>query len=104
MRAHDQSSIFSTAGKFRPDYGLLLDGIVSYIYYLIKHRYTLLASLPKVQLYVYRVYIPNIGTISSLYHIERVNCNQIIIYYGTLCMFCANCYCTFLEVCGIIPW
>ena len=25
MRAHDQSSIFSTGGKFRPDYGLLLE-------------------------------------------------------------------------------
>ena len=24
MRARDQSSIFSTGGKFRPDYGLLL--------------------------------------------------------------------------------
>ena len=25
MRARDQSSIFSTGGKFRPDYGLLLE-------------------------------------------------------------------------------
>ena len=25
MHAHDQSSIFSTGGKFRPDYGLLLE-------------------------------------------------------------------------------
>jgi len=25
MRAHDQSSIFSIGGKFRPDYGLLLE-------------------------------------------------------------------------------
>ena len=25
MRAHDQSSIFSTGGKFHPDYGLLLE-------------------------------------------------------------------------------
>ena len=25
MRAHDQSSIFSTGGKFRHDYGLLLE-------------------------------------------------------------------------------
>ena len=25
MRAHDQCSIFSTGGKFRPDYGLLLE-------------------------------------------------------------------------------
>jgi len=25
MRAHDQSSIFCTGGKFRPDYGLLLE-------------------------------------------------------------------------------
>ena len=25
MRAHDQSSIFSTGGKFRPDYGFLLE-------------------------------------------------------------------------------
>ena len=25
MRARDQSSIFNTGGKFRPDYGLLLE-------------------------------------------------------------------------------
>ena len=25
MRARDQSSVFSTGGKFRPDYGLLLE-------------------------------------------------------------------------------
>ena len=25
MHAHDQSTIFSTDGKFRPDYGLLLE-------------------------------------------------------------------------------
>ena len=25
MRAHDQSSVFSTGGNFRPDYGLLLE-------------------------------------------------------------------------------
>jgi len=25
MRARDQSSIFSTGGKFRPDFGLLLE-------------------------------------------------------------------------------
>ena len=25
MRAHDQSSIFITGGKFHPDYGLLLE-------------------------------------------------------------------------------
>ena len=25
MRVHDQSSIFSIGGKFRPDYGLLLE-------------------------------------------------------------------------------
>ena len=25
MRARDQSSIFSTGGEFRPDYGLLLE-------------------------------------------------------------------------------
>ena len=39
MRAHDQSSIFSTGGKFCPDYGLVLelDALT-----LVAHSYALL--------------------------------------------------------------
>ena len=43
MRARDQSSIFSTGGKFHPDYGLLLElhtlTLVARSYALL-HRYT----------------------------------------------------------------
>ena len=39
MRARDQSSIFSTGGKFRPDYGLLLE---LHALTLVAHSYVLL--------------------------------------------------------------
>ena len=39
MRARDQSSIFSTGGKFRPDYGLLLE---LHTLTLVAHSYALL--------------------------------------------------------------
>ena len=39
MRACDQSSIFSTGGKFRPDYGLLLE---LHALTLVARSYTLL--------------------------------------------------------------
>ena len=39
MRAHDQCSIFSTGGKFRPDYGLLLE---LHALTLVAHSYALL--------------------------------------------------------------
>ena len=38
MRARDQSSIFSTGGKFRPDYGLLLE---LHALTLVAHSYAL---------------------------------------------------------------
>ena len=41
MRARDQSSIFSTGGKFRPDYGLLLE---LHALTLVAHSYALLLS------------------------------------------------------------
>ena len=41
MRARDQSSIFSIGGKFRPDYGLLLElyalTLVACSYVLLSH-------------------------------------------------------------------
>ena len=40
MRAHDQCSIFSTGGKFRPDYGLLLE---LHAFTLVVRSYVLLA-------------------------------------------------------------
>ena len=40
MRACDQSSIFSTGGKFRPDYGLLLE---LHALTLVTRSYALLA-------------------------------------------------------------
>ena len=44
MRARDQSSIFSTGGKFRPDYGLLLElhalTLVARSYALLMGHYT----------------------------------------------------------------
>ena len=43
MRARDQSSIFSTGGKFCPDYGLLLElqalTLVARSYVLLSHVY-----------------------------------------------------------------
>ena len=42
MRARDQSSIFSTGGKFRPDYGLLLE---LHALTLVAHSYALLTEL-----------------------------------------------------------
>jgi len=39
MHARDQSSIFSTGGKFRPDYGLLLE---LHALTLVAHSYVLL--------------------------------------------------------------
>ena len=39
MRVRDQSSIFSTGGKFRPDYGLLLE---LHALTLVAHSYALL--------------------------------------------------------------
>ena len=41
MRARDQSSIFSTGGKFRPDYGLLLE---LHALTLVAHSYALLVK------------------------------------------------------------
>ena len=41
MRAHDQTSIFSTGGKFRPDYGLLLE---LHALTLVAHSYALLVK------------------------------------------------------------
>ena len=41
MRARDQSSIFSTGGKFRPDYGLLLE---LHALTLVARSYALLLS------------------------------------------------------------
>ena len=44
MRARDQSSIFSTGGKFRPDYGLLLElhalTLVACSYALLVHTHS----------------------------------------------------------------
>ena len=47
MRAHDQSSIFSTGRKFHSDYGLLLElhGLT-----LVAHSYALLLDLIEVTL------------------------------------------------------
>ena len=45
MRARDQSSIFSTGGKFRPDYGLLLE---LHALTLVARSYTLLT------MYIYK--------------------------------------------------
>ena len=42
MCARDQSSIFSTGGKFRPDYGLLLE---LHALTLVAHLYALLKEL-----------------------------------------------------------
>ena len=42
MRARDQSSIFSTGGKFRPDYGLLLE---LHALTLVARSYALLPAL-----------------------------------------------------------
>ena len=42
MRARDQSSIFSTGGKFRPDYGLLL---VLHALTLVARSYALLFDM-----------------------------------------------------------
>jgi len=41
MRARDQNSIFSTGGKFRPDYGLLLE---LHALTLVARSYALLIS------------------------------------------------------------
>ena len=43
MRARDQSSIFSTGGKFRPEYGLVLE---LHALTLVAHSYALLTELP----------------------------------------------------------
>ena len=48
MRARDQSSIFSTGGKFCPDYGLLLE---LHALTLVAHSYALL--------------VPNMRTVAS---------------------------------------
>ena len=48
MCARDQSSIFSTGGKFRPDYGLLLElhtlTLVAHSYVLLKLLIALMSS------------------------------------------------------------
>ena len=49
MRARDQSSIFSTGGKFRPDYGLLLElhtlTLVARSYVLLTVHMVLISSV-----------------------------------------------------------
>ena len=47
MRARDQSSIFSIGGKFRPEYGLLLE---LHTLTLVVHSYALLVSLITIYL------------------------------------------------------
>ena len=42
MRARDQNSIFSTGGKFRPDYGLLLE---LHVLTLVTRSYALLTEV-----------------------------------------------------------
>ena len=53
MRARDQSSIFSTGGKFRPDYGLLLElhalTLVARSYALLPH----IIAVTNIQCIVY---------------------------------------------------
>ena len=46
MRAHDQCSIFSTGGKFHPDYGLLLE---LHVLTLVARSYALLMQLAPFQ-------------------------------------------------------
>ena len=46
MRARDQSSIFSTGGKFHPDYGLLLE---LHTLTLVARSYALLMQLRSME-------------------------------------------------------
>ena len=46
MRAHDQNYIFSTGGKFRPDYGLLLE---LHALTLVARSYALLTPIMLVE-------------------------------------------------------
>jgi len=81
MRARDQSSIFSTGRKFRPDYGLLLElhalTLVARSYALLLPVWLVRPSLPvqlQLPLLVVNLYISVIKTCiqTSLYiHIFR---------------------------------
>ena len=52
MHARDQSSIFSTGGKFRPDYGLLLE---LHALTLVTRSYALLVVYNVPPYMVYRI-------------------------------------------------
>ena len=58
MRTRDQSSIFSTGGKFRPDYGLLLE---LHALTLVVCSYALLPLVIQALLNVLAYYIPDQG-------------------------------------------
>jgi len=59
MRARDQSSIFSTGGKFRPDYGLLLE---LHALTLVARFYALLTELAHMVLVFSCRYIQFLST------------------------------------------
>jgi len=62
MRARDQSSIFSTGGKFHPDYGLLLElhalTLVARSYALLVYSDRGTLHLPQIVVY-YKLYMPS---------------------------------------------
>ena len=56
MRAHDQCTIFSTGGKFHPDYGLLLElhalTLVAHSYALLLHTMVIIYTTVHQEIYM----------------------------------------------------
>ena len=72
MRGRDQNSIFSAGGKFRPDYGLLLE---LHALTLVARSYALLVRHNHIG-YTYTYTTLSIGSI-CIYHIETVLCYSV---------------------------
>ena len=64
MRARDQSSIFSTGGKFRPDYGLLLE---LHALNQVARYYALLVCMPAC-MYVCMHVVVHVCMLYSTFH------------------------------------
>ena len=63
MRARDQSSIFSTGGKFCPDYGLLLE---LHALTLVARSYALLICIPHQESWAFVFAMYNLGFVQTI--------------------------------------